>query len=71
MCGERADGEQGWAWALGVAAAAAQVLWHGGLIRTRSREGCFRAFRVNHWVGFALFIGIVAGLQWPGAVAQP
>ena len=54
-----------------VAAAAAQVLWHGGLIRTRSREGCFRAFRVNHWVGFALFIGIVAGLQWPGAVAQP
>ncbi len=61
----------GWAWALGVAAAAAQVLWHGGLIRTRSREGCFRAFRVNHWVGFALFIGIVAGLQWPGAVAQP
>jgi 4-hydroxybenzoate polyprenyltransferase len=46
-------------WWLGVAAAAAQVVWHATLIRTRTREGCFRAFRVNHWVGFALFVGIV------------
>jgi 4-hydroxybenzoate polyprenyltransferase len=30
------------------------------LIRTRSREGCFRAFRLNHWLGFAVFAGIVA-----------
>jgi 4-hydroxybenzoate polyprenyltransferase len=51
-------------WWLGVAAAGAQVVWHGWLIRTRSREGCFKAFRVNHWVGFALFSGIVAAL-WP------
>ena len=50
----------GWWW-VGVAAAAAQVVWHGTLIRTRTREGCFRAFRVNHWVGFALFAGIAAG----------
>ncbi|MFZ3218789.1 MAG: 4-hydroxybenzoate octaprenyltransferase [Rhodoferax sp.] len=49
-----------WWWA-GVAAAAAQVVWHGTLIRTRTREGCFQAFRVNHWVGFALFAGIAAG----------
>ena len=49
-------------WWLGVAAAGAQVVWHGWLIRTRSREGCFKAFRVNHWVGFALFAGIVAAL---------
>jgi len=47
-----------WGWWAGVAAAAVQVVWHGMLIRTRSREGCFKAFRLNHWVGFALFAGI-------------
>ena len=47
------------AWWLGVAVAAAQVVWHATLIRTRTREGCFKAFRVNHWVGFALFAGIL------------
>ena len=41
----------------GVAAAAAQALWHFTLIRERSRDGCFKAFRLNHWVGFALFAG--------------
>ena len=44
--------------ALGLLAAAAQALWHFSLIRKRSREGCFKAFRVNHWVGFAVFAGI-------------
>ena len=48
---------------LGLAAAAAQVVWHGTLIRDRSREGCFRAFRANHWVGFAIFAGTVADLS--------
>ena len=43
--------------ALGVAAAIAG--WHYTLIRTRSREGCFRAFRLNHWVGFVVFVGVV------------
>ena len=51
-----------WAWWLGVAGAGAQVLWHFILIRTRTREGCFKAFRVNHWVGFALFAGLAASL---------
>jgi 4-hydroxybenzoate polyprenyltransferase len=46
---------------LGTGAAAAQALWHFTLIRDRSREGCFKAFRLNHWVGFAVFAGIVAG----------
>ena len=46
------------AWWLGVAAAAAQVVWHGILIRDRSREGCFKAFRLNHWVGLAVFAGL-------------
>ncbi|MBP6675970.1 MAG: 4-hydroxybenzoate octaprenyltransferase [Vitreoscilla sp.] len=44
---------------LGIAAAAAQALWHYTLIRQRSRESCFKAFRLNHWVGFAVFAGTV------------
>jgi 4-hydroxybenzoate polyprenyltransferase len=47
---------------LGIAAAAAQAIWHYKLIRTRSREGCFRAFRLNHWLGFAVFAGVAADL---------
>jgi 4-hydroxybenzoate polyprenyltransferase len=44
----------------GLVAAAAIAAWHFTLIRTRTREGCFRAFRLNHWLGFAVFAGIVA-----------
>ena len=47
-------------WA-GIAAAAAQAFWHWRLIRSRTRDGCFMAFRLNHWLGFAVFAGIVAG----------
>ena len=50
-----------WLW-LGVAAAAVQVLWHAWLIRTRTRAGCFTAFRQNHWMGLSLFAGLVLGL---------
>ncbi len=50
-----------WAWFLALLASAAQVVWHYRLIRERTREGCFRAFRENHWLGFTLFAGIVAG----------
>jgi len=46
----------------GVAVAGAQVAWHYTLIRDRTREGCFRAFRLNHWVGFALFAGVAGDL---------
>ncbi len=53
---------QPWAWWLGEACASVQVLWHYRLIRERSRDGCFRAFRLNHWVGAALFAGIALGL---------
>ncbi|GIX24728.1 MAG: 4-hydroxybenzoate octaprenyltransferase [Caldimonas sp.] len=44
---------------LGLAVAAAQMVWHYTLIRGRSREGCFAAFRQNHWVGLAVFLGLV------------
>ena len=47
---------------LGVAMAAAQAVWHYTLIRTRQREGCFKAFRLNHWLGFAVFAGVALDL---------
>jgi len=62
-----------WAWALGdriqgVAVAATgvialfQVLWHLTLIRHRNREACFKAFRMNHWLGLTVFVGVALGL---------
>jgi 4-hydroxybenzoate polyprenyltransferase len=49
-----------WPYYAGLGAAAAMMLYHYTLIRGRSREGCFRAFRHNNWVGIAVFAGIVA-----------
>ena len=46
-----------WFW-LGLLGAALQVGWHFALIRGRTREGCFKAFRLNHWLGFSVFAGI-------------
>jgi len=42
----------------GLVAAALQAAWHFWLIKDRSRDGCFKAFRLNHWVGFAAFVGV-------------
>src|SRR6516225_10240408 len=50
----------GWPYFAGIAVAAAIAGWHYTLISGRTREGCFRAFRVNHWLGFAVFAGVVA-----------
>ena len=38
--------------------ALAQAVWHVWLIRKREREGCFKAFRLNHWLGLTVFSGI-------------
>jgi 4-hydroxybenzoate polyprenyltransferase len=43
---------------VGLAVAALQAAWHFWLIKDRSRDGCFKAFRLNHWVGFAAFVGV-------------
>jgi 4-hydroxybenzoate polyprenyltransferase len=48
----------GVAYFAGLVVAASIALWHWALIRDRSREGCFRAFRLNHWLGFAVFAGV-------------
>ena len=47
---------------LGIMAAGLQVAWHYTLIRGRTRQGCFKAFRLNHWLGFAVFAGTVLDL---------
>jgi 4-hydroxybenzoate polyprenyltransferase len=49
----------GWPYFAGIAVAAAIAAWHFTLIRNRARDGCFRAFRLNHWLGFAVFAGTV------------
>ena len=45
---------------IAICAGAMQAVWHGALIWDRSREGCFKAFRLNHWLGFTVFAGVVA-----------
>jgi len=51
-----------WPYYAGLAVAGAMMLYHWTLIRSRSREGCFKAFRHNNWVGGVIFIGIAASL---------
>ena len=56
-----------WPFYVGLAAAGAMMVYHWFLIRGRSRDGCFRAFMHNNWVGGAIFAGIVFSLPsgWP------
>ncbi len=49
-----------WTYWFGFGAAATQAVWHYRLIRDRGRDGCFKAFRLNHWLGFAVFAGVAA-----------
>jgi 4-hydroxybenzoate polyprenyltransferase len=54
------------AWYLvGLAAAALLFVYHLFLIRDRDESACFRAFLHNSWVGFAVFLGIVADFALP------
>ena len=45
---------------VGLAVAASLAAYQYALIRDRTREGCFKAFLHNNWVGAAVFAGIVA-----------
>ncbi|MDD2881268.1 MAG: 4-hydroxybenzoate octaprenyltransferase [Rhodoferax sp.] len=51
---------QGTLFYIAIAVALAQVVWHFTMIQARTRAGCFKAFRLNHWLGFAVFSGIAA-----------
>jgi 4-hydroxybenzoate polyprenyltransferase len=50
----------GWPFYAGLAAALGIAGYHFVLIRGRRRDGCFRAFRHNQWLGLAVFAGVVA-----------
>jgi 4-hydroxybenzoate polyprenyltransferase len=52
------DQHLGWPWHAALALTAAQAGWHFRLIKHRTREGCFKAFRLNHWLGATVFAGV-------------
>jgi 4-hydroxybenzoate polyprenyltransferase len=56
-CGQRLG--YGWWWIASLAAIGWLFSFQHFLIRRRTRDMCFRAFRNNVWVGFALFCGAV------------
>jgi len=51
-----------WPYFVGLAIAAALFGWQFWMIRDRSRAHCFAAFRMNNWVGLALWVGLVLAL---------
>jgi 4-hydroxybenzoate polyprenyltransferase len=59
LCAVGAIAGLDWPFYAGLAAAWAMMVYHWFLIRDRSREGCFKAFMHNNWVGGAIFAGIV------------
>lgn len=48
----------------GIIIAAGLVRYQHGLIRTREREACFKAFLNNNWVGCAIFVGLASDLYF-------
>jgi 4-hydroxybenzoate polyprenyltransferase len=52
-----------WPYYVGLGAAAAMMLYHWRLIRDRSREGSFKAFMHNNWVGAAILAGLVLAFR--------
>ena len=60
-----------WPYFAGLTAAALIAAWHFTLIRERARDGCFRAFRLNHWLGFVVFVGVVVNAALPVLKSTP
>jgi 4-hydroxybenzoate polyprenyltransferase len=57
LIGQMAD-LGGW-YLASVAVAALLMAYHQWLARDRHPDGCFKAFQHNHYIGMAIFIGIV------------
>jgi len=53
----------GWPHWFSIEIGGVQALWHFGMIYKRERDACFRAFRLNHWLGATVFAGIAWGLH--------
>jgi 4-hydroxybenzoate polyprenyltransferase len=49
----------GLAWLAGLVAATALFIWQLWIARDREPAKCLRAFRLNNWVGMAVFAGAV------------
>jgi 4-hydroxybenzoate polyprenyltransferase len=58
----------GWYFAA-VAVVAILMAYHQWLARERKPEGCFRAFLHNHYIGMAVFIGILLDYTFRPVVA--
>ncbi|ARU32601.1 4-hydroxybenzoate polyprenyltransferase [Sulfuriferula sp. AH1] len=56
--------QRGLAYFSGLVVAAGIALYHYGLIRGREPEKCFRAFLHNHWLGAAVFAGLMLDYIW-------
>jgi 4-hydroxybenzoate polyprenyltransferase len=62
---------RGASWYGGLLVAAGIAIYHYGLIRDRSREGCFKAFNHNNWFGAAVFAGIALDYAIAAPAMQP
>lgn len=60
LVGTRA--ELHWPYFVGLAVASGLLVYQQGLLRDRTRDHCFAAFRNNNWVGFALWLGLLFAL---------
>ena len=49
----------------GLAVASVLMAYHYTLIRERGREGCFKAFLHNNWVGAVICLGLLANYHLP------
>ena len=54
----------GWLYNVALLVATAQALHHYLLIKGRERLACFKAFRLNHWLGLTVWVGVAADLAW-------
>jgi 4-hydroxybenzoate polyprenyltransferase len=51
----------GWPFYVGLGAAALLLAWQARSVRLDSPSDCLRVFKLNSWVGLALFAGIIVG----------
>ena len=58
----------GWPWYAGVAVATGLFAWQLQQSKSRSREGCFKAFLNNNWVGLFLLLGLAGHYALTGSL---